>query len=86
MLNEQKDNVENKGMRVSMNKSKVMISRERHKPVQKAARCRLVYSVAVWVFNTMYQLSEVGTQEVQLYKGKHAQSDEVIYLQVARIR
>jgi len=37
-LNEWKDNVENKGMRVNMNKSKVMISGECHKPMQKAAR------------------------------------------------
>ena len=53
-LNEWKNNVENKGMRVNMNETKVMISRERQKPVQKAA-----------------MLS---------YKGKHAQSDEVISL------
>ena len=31
-------------------------------------------------FNTMYQLSEVGTQEVQWYKEQHVQSDEVIQL------
>ena len=37
-LNEWKNNVENRGMRVSMNKTKVMISGERQKPVQKAAR------------------------------------------------
>ena len=30
--------VEDRGMRVNMNKTKVMISGERHKPVQKAAR------------------------------------------------
>jgi len=30
--------VENRGMRVNMNKTKVMISGERQKPVQKAAR------------------------------------------------
>ena len=37
-LNERKNNVENKGMRVNMNKTKAMISGERQKPVQKAAR------------------------------------------------
>jgi len=37
-LNECKNNVENRGMRVNMNKTKVMISGERQQPVQKAAR------------------------------------------------
>jgi len=37
-LNELKDNVENRGIRVNMNNTKVMISGERQKPVQKAAR------------------------------------------------
>ena len=37
-LNEWKNNVENGGMRVNMNKTKIMISGERQKPVQKAAR------------------------------------------------
>jgi len=37
-LNEWKDNVENRGIKVNMNKTKVMISEERQKPVQKAAR------------------------------------------------
>jgi len=32
------NNVKNRGMRVNMNKAKVMISGERQKPVQKAAR------------------------------------------------
>jgi len=36
--NEWKSNVENRGMRVNMNKTKVMISAERQKPVQKSAR------------------------------------------------
>jgi len=35
-LNEWKDNMESKGMRVSMNKTKVMISGERQKVKQKA--------------------------------------------------
>ena len=37
-LNEWKDNVESKGMRVNMNKTKVMISGERQKVTQKAVR------------------------------------------------
>ena len=37
-LNEWNDNVENRGMRVNMNKTKVMISREHQKQVQKAVR------------------------------------------------
>jgi len=35
-LNEWKDNVESKGVRVNMNKAKVMISGERQKVRQKA--------------------------------------------------
>ena len=37
-LREWKNNVENRGMRVNINKTTVMISGERQKPVQKAAR------------------------------------------------
>jgi len=37
-LNEWKGNVESKGMRVNMNKTKVMISGERQKVIQKAVR------------------------------------------------
>jgi len=37
-LNEWKDFVENRGMRVNMNKTKVMISGERQKVTQKALR------------------------------------------------
>ena len=37
-LNEWKDNVEKRGMRVNMNKTKVTISGERQKQVQKAVR------------------------------------------------
>ena len=37
-LNEWKNNEENRGMRVNMNKTKVTISGERQKPLQKAAR------------------------------------------------
>jgi len=37
-LNEWQDNVESKGMRVNMNKTKVMISEERQKVRQKAIR------------------------------------------------
>jgi len=38
MLNEWKDNVENRGMRVNMNKIKVIISGEWQKVMQKAVR------------------------------------------------
>ena len=37
-LNEWKNNVENRGMRVNINKTNVTISGERKKPVQNAAR------------------------------------------------
>jgi len=37
-LKEWKSNVKNKGMKVNMNKTTVLISGERQKPVQKAAR------------------------------------------------
>ena len=37
-LNEWKNNVENRCMRVNINKTEVMISGERQKPLQKAAR------------------------------------------------
>jgi len=37
-LNEWKDNVESKGMRVNMNKNKVMVSGERQKVRQKAVK------------------------------------------------
>ena len=37
-LNEWKDNVENRGMRVNMNKANVMISGEWQKVIQKAVR------------------------------------------------
>jgi len=39
-LDEWKDNVESKDVRVSMNKTKVMISGERQKVRQKAVRCQ----------------------------------------------
>jgi len=37
-LNEWKDNVESKGMRVNMNKTKVVVSGERQKVTQKDVR------------------------------------------------
>jgi len=74
-LNECKNNVQNRGMRVNMNKTKVMISAECHKPVQKAAR---------WPCGVCGR--GVGSNSIQctschkwVHK-KHAQSDEVIYL------
>ena len=48
-LNEWKDNVESRGMSVNMNKTKVMISGERQKLMQKAVRwpCGSVVEVLV---------------------------------------
>ena len=46
-LNEWKDNVENRGMRVNVNKTKVMISGEHQKQVQKTVR----WPFAVCVYN-----------------------------------
>ena len=66
-LNEWKDNVENTGMRVNMNKTTVMISAERQKPLQKASRwpCGVCgRGVGSNSINTIYWLSQVGTQEV----------------------
>ena len=62
-LNECKVIVENRGMRVSMNKTKVMISGERQKQVLKAVRwpCGVC---GRGVGSNSIQLSEVGTQEV----------------------
>ena len=48
-LNEWKNNVEDRGIRVNMNKTKVMISAERQKPVQKAARWPLQDGRVVYV-------------------------------------
>ena len=48
-LNEWKDNVENRGMRENMNKTKVMITGERQKVMHKAVRCHLVSFVKVLV-------------------------------------
>jgi len=55
-LNEWKDNMENRGMRVNMNKTKPMISGERQKLMQNAEGCKM----AMWCmwqrcwFNTVY--------------------------------
>jgi len=46
-INEWKNNVQNRGMRVNMNKTKVMISGECQKPVQKAARWPCVGSNSI---------------------------------------
>jgi len=48
-LNVWKDNVESKGMRVNMNKTKVMISGERQMVRQKAVRCHARSAVKVLV-------------------------------------
>ena len=54
-LNEWKDNVENRGVRVNMNKNKVMISGERHKVTQKAVRGHVLSVVEVLVIiQTVY--------------------------------
>ena len=57
-LKEWKDNVENRGMRV--NKTKVMTSREREKPMQKAAR----WSCGVCGRGVVSNSIQVGTQKV----------------------
>ena len=44
LINEWKDNVENTGMRVNMNKTKVMITGEYQKVMQQAEGCK----VAMW--------------------------------------
>ena len=48
-LNQWKENVESKGMRVNMNKTKVMISGERQMVWQKAARCHAGSAINVLV-------------------------------------
>ena len=64
-LNEWKNNVENRGMRVNMNKTKVMISGERQKPVQQAARWSCdVYDRGVGSNSVQCTSCHVGTQEV----------------------
>jgi len=55
-LNEWKDNMESQGMRVNMNKTKVMISGERQKVRQNAVRwpCGVCSIGVVSKFITMY--------------------------------
>jgi len=48
-FNEWKNNVENRGTRVNMNKTKVMISGERQKPVQRLQNGHVVYVAEVLV-------------------------------------
>jgi len=48
-LNEWKDFAENRGMRVKMNKTKVMISGKWHNVMPKAVRCHVVFVVDVLV-------------------------------------
>jgi len=72
-LNEWKDNVENKGMRVNMNKTNVMINAELQKVTQKAVRwpcgvCgrgthTLNHSTALWILS--------DTTQVSRYQKKH---------------
>ena len=80
-LNEWKDFVENRGMRVNMNKTKFMIIKERQKITQKAVR---------WPCGVCGR--GVGSNSIQCTsckkwvhrkcsgQGYHVQSDEVIYL------
>jgi len=72
-LNEWKDNVEGKGMRVSRNKTKVMISGERPKVRQKAVRwpCGSAVKVSVAIHYSVLDVRNryAGTQEMQWYKG-----------------
>jgi len=60
-LNEWKNNVENRGIRVNMNKTKVMISIERQKPVQKVyvAKVLVVIQYNVLVVTSGYTRSVV---------------------------
>jgi len=68
-LNEWKNNIENRSVRVNMNNTKVMISGERQKPVQKAARWPCgVCGRGVGSNSIQCTMSQVGTQEVQWYK------------------
>jgi len=53
-LNKWKDNMANRGMRVNMNKTKVMISEECHKLMQKAARWPCGVCVRSVGSNSMY--------------------------------
>jgi len=54
-LNEWKNFVENRGIRVNMNKTKVMITGEQQKVMQKAVRFYMVYVVEVLVI-TQYSV------------------------------
>jgi len=83
-LNEWKNNVENRGMRVNMNKTKVMISGERQKPVQKAARWPSGVCVRGVGSNSIQCTScqKWVYKKCSRIKGStgYVQSDEVIYL------
>jgi len=54
-INEWKDNVESKGMRVNMNKTKVMISVERQKVRQKAVKVLVAIHYSVLVVRNGYK-------------------------------
>jgi len=56
-INEWKDNVESKGMKVNMNKTKVMISVERQKVRQKAVKVLAAIHYSVLVVRNGYTRS-----------------------------
>ena len=70
-LNERKDNMGSKGMRVNMNKTKVMISGERQKMRQKAVRWPCGVCSKGVGSNSLQCTScpQMGTQEMQWDKG-----------------
>ena len=58
-INDWKDNVESKGMKVNMNKTKVMISVERQKVRQKAVKVLVAIHYSVLVVRNGYTRSAV---------------------------
>ena len=72
-----KKNVQNRGMKVSMNKTKAMISGERQKPVQKAARwpcgvcCRGVEELTVTDSVPDFCGSPLGAMEISVFWPKN---------------
>ena len=67
-LNEWKNHVENRGMRINMNKTKVMISGECQKPVQKAARLYGVCGTSVGSNSIQCNCQKWGHKKGSMYK------------------